>query len=58
MGMIPSIDSTIGNIELNKFVDFEGYKSQSTYNIQQESSIKYYVIGAIVLIYFLMFKKK
>jgi hypothetical protein len=56
MGMMPSI--TTGNIDVSRFIDFEGYKAQTTYNVQQESSTKYYLIGAIVLIYLLMFKKK
>ena len=56
MGMMPSIST--GDIDLSRFVDFEGYKAQTTYNIQQESSMKYYVIGAIVLVYLMFFRKK
>lgn len=52
---MPSINT--GDIDLSNLANFSGYKANTTYNVQQESPVKYYVIGIVVL-WFLFFKKK
>lgn len=54
--MIPSINT--GDISLDKFINLEGYKAQNTYNIREDSSTKYYVVGVLIVLYFLFYKNK